>query len=641
MSLSPVHRFQRLSAEGGDDRAVDTTGAAKPASFTTPSASGCVRTSCSTASTCTNSTFDSVDSAGTSSSSEHEQTFDGDETARAGIGSRLFHDGACSLEEEDDETKTPATANLILPGRFDQKVDLIAYIGTALPAIDTGDPLIEMSIRGFEPRVYLYGGHDNSKSSIASLTSLVLQRAEEGGISNLSAKHKRVGGKYDYIFFQCGVTESCSLKFSLRYDVKRDMWYLKIGDGCPFHSSHDVQGPTKHALYQRKRRRKEKEDLQNSALEQFGLTSSDFDGDSATHEVAAAAAVAASAAPKSIDPFISSGRCYLLPPVIEYRHNDIMASCSCAAHASKHFWVGPKPDGMDEIIAKLCASCGFNDEANKCSCADVETAPSPGHAKSSNVPTEDGVNRQLKRVDKDILEKFNSDEPFYAIKISKPTKAKKAEKRHNRKYQFLSISGFPANTNPVASCSRLQISKNAELIMQNDIIEAGKELFASRWVEEAETRRKGSSSKYYTLLLHDHNAENGISQSGLSSIYFRPLENTKYWWLSYLTTREGALTERKGYGSMMMWRFINMARRAEGVEEIWLEVRPELMGARKMYAKLGFLEVDWDDLPKEIEDYVMVSPDILNPQAKVKNRVYQHRNEFKLMRLNLLVFPEL
>ena len=84
-----------------------------------------------------------------------------------------------------------------------------------------------------------------------------------------------------------------------------------------------------------------------------------------------------------------------------------------------------------------------------------------------------------------------------------------------------------------------------------------------------------------------------------------------------------------------------MARRAEGVEEIWLEVRPELMGARKMYAKLGFLEVDWDDLPKEIEDYVMVSPDILNPQAKVKNRVYQHRNEFKLMRLNLSVFPEL
>ena len=178
--------------------------------------------------------------------------------------------------------------------------------------------------------------------------------------------------------------------------------------------------------------------------------------------------------------------------------------------------------------------------------------------------------------------------------------------------------------------------------MQNDVIEAGKELFASRWVEEAETRRKGSSSKYYTLLLHDHNAESGILGSGLSSIYFRPLENTKYWWLSYLTTREGTLTERKGYGSMMMWRFINMARRAEGVEEIWLEVKPKLKGARALYEKLGFVEqVDWNDLPKEIEDYVMVSPDILNPQAKVRNRVYQHQHEYILMRLDLSMFPEL
>ena len=175
--------------------------------------------------------------------------------------------------------------------------------------------------------------------------------------------------------------------------------------------------------------------------------------------------------------------------------------------------------------------------------------------------------------------------------------------------------------------------------MQNDIIEAGKELFASRWVEDAETRRKGSSSKYYTLLLHDHNAKSGILESGLSSIYFRPMENTKYWWLSYLTTREGTLTERKGFGSMMMWRFINMARRAEGVEQIWLEVRPELKGARALYANLGFVELDWNDLPKEIEDYVMVSPDLFNPQAKAKNRVYQHPNEFVLMRLELSIFP--
>ena len=84
-----------------------------------------------------------------------------------------------------------------------------------------------------------------------------------------------------------------------------------------------------------------------------------------------------------------------------------------------------------------------------------------------------------------------------------------------------------------------------------------------------------------------------------------------------------------------------MARQAEGVKEIWLEVRPELKGARALYGKLGFEESDWNDLPKEIEDYVMVSPDILNPQAKVRNRVYQHQNEFILMRLDLSIFPEL
>ena len=440
-SMSLLQHFQELSAVRGDDHAKnDTAGATKLVSFTTPCASGGVRvrTSCSTASTCTNSTFDSADASSTGSSGDREQSFDGDENLRAGVGSRLFQDDPCSCEEEGDETKTPATVSLILPARFDQKVDLTPSIGTALPATGTGDSLIELSMRGFEPRVYLYGGHDTSKTAINSLIRLVLRSAEEGGISNLSAKHKRVGGKYVYIFFKCGLTDACSLKFSLRYDIKRGMWYIKIGDGCPFHSSHDVQLPTKHALNQRKKRRKGKEEMQNAALEQFGLTSSDFGGDSATREIAAAAAVAASAVPSSVDPFMSSGRCYLLPPVIEYRPNDIMVSCSCEAHASKHFWVGPKPDGVDELIAKLCASCGFNDEVDKCSSGDEETACSPRDTKALKVPTEHGINRQLKRVDKDISEKFNSDEPFYAIKICKPNKAKKAETtRGNRKCQFL------------------------------------------------------------------------------------------------------------------------------------------------------------------------------------------------------------
>ena len=519
------------------------------------------------------------------------------------------------------------------------------------------DPHVEIILRVLEPRLYVWSG---DVSSVGTLKSHIINSASKSGIY-LNANYRSKGMNIEF-YCRDGIDSKrgvCSLKFHIRCDNKKNEWYLKVGSGCRHHSSHrptvesspsapnQVQikddemerSNTKNAERKRKKRRKEKEDMRNTALERFGLTSSDFQGDASTHQIAAAAAVAASAAPSSDDPFLSSGQCYLIPPVIDYNPNDIMVSCSCKTHASKHFWVGPKPDGMDELIAQLCASCGFNEKIDKRSGGgdDEDTLPQVD-AKPFTTPTEVGTNGQVKRVDKDISEEFNSDKPFYAIKISKPTKAKKAETRRHRKYQFLSISGFPANTNPVASCSRLKISQNAELVLQNDIVEAGKELFASRWVEEAETRRKGSSSKYYTLLLHDHNAEGGLLKSGLSSIYFRPLENTKYWWLSYLTTREGTATERKGYGRMMMWRLINLARHAEGVEEIWLEVRPDLKGARKLYKSLGFEEVCWNDLPKEIEDYVMISPDLVNPQAKVKNRVYQHPNEFVLMRLKLSIF---
>ena len=213
-----------MSAVRGDDHADDTAGATKLVSFTTPCSSGGVRvrTSCSTASTCTISTIDGADTGSTASSGDREQSFVGDETVRTGVGSRLFQDDPCSCEEEGYETKTPATVSLILPARFDQKVDLTPYIGTALPATGTGDSLIELSMRGFEPRVYLYGGHDNSKSAINSLIRLVLRSAEEGGISNLSAKHKRVGGKYDYIFFNFVIIQfrkliKLSISFNFNY----------------------------------------------------------------------------------------------------------------------------------------------------------------------------------------------------------------------------------------------------------------------------------------------------------------------------------------------------------------------------------------------------------------------------------------
>lgn len=91
----------------------------------------------------------------------------------------------------------------------------------------------------------------------------------------------------------------------------------------------------------------------------------------------------------------------------------------------------------------------------------------------------------------------------------------------------------------------------------------------------------------------------------------------------------------------MMWRMINLARRAEDIDEIWLEVQPDLEGVQQMYQRLGFEAMEWDDLPADVANYEMEFPDVADPHKTKKERVYKHWGEFVLMRLDLSIFPPL
>ena len=94
---------------------------------------------------------------------------------------------------------------------------------------------------------------------------------------------------------------------------------------------------------------------------------------------------------------------------------------------------------------------------------------------------------------------------------------------------------------------------------------------------------------------------------------------------------------------MIMWRWINLARSAEGVEELFLEVRREWK-AVKLYKSLNFEEVDWDLLPAEIKGhFVSIPQDPKSPQSKMTvEHLYKHEGDadFMLMRLKLSVFDK-
>jgi len=91
----------------------------------------------------------------------------------------------------------------------------------------------------------------------------------------------------------------------------------------------------------------------------------------------------------------------------------------------------------------------------------------------------------------------------------------------------------------------------------------------------------------------------------------------------------------------MIWRFVNLARRTERVDEIYLEVKQE-WNAVKLYRRLQFEEVEWCVLPKEIQDFSITVPkDRTDPQSqKLQERVYKHfgDDDYILMRLELSIF---
>ena len=180
----------------------------------------------------------------------------------------------------------------------------------------------------------------------------------------------------------------------------------------------------------------------------------------------------------------------------------------------------------------------------------------------------------------------------------------------------------------------------------NRIIHVGKSIMQkqSEWnVEEAEAEVFGSSTKYHTLLLHDPTIRS-IEKAGLSIVYFKPVA-AKYFWLSFVTTTMTARRVKKedhgrGYGRMIMWRLIKLARMADGIEEIYLEVNPEWTTAVDLYQSLGFEESAWDQLPQEIETFEFEVKASDNPECKKVEHetLFKHHEEYMLMRLKLSVF---
>jgi len=496
--------------------------------------------------------------------------------------------------------------------------------------------------RGSPRRLYVSEEYTDSKGSIDLLKKVVRASAKRSNVAlnaELQSDNRHANKTYQQIYFYCPHKKNCNCKmhFTLHYDPQMSRWYLIAGSGHSEHTPHERgQPPRKDA----KRKRTQ------VALEQQGLASTDFGGDAAIKDVVAAAAVAAFK-PKTKES--GEGTCFLCRPFVMGKPNEVLVTCECDSFESSHFWLGPIPTSdvvSNESDSGVNSACtpendiddDEEEDANSSHSAKSDSGNDEDFVSAPNIkptlpPVEVGLDRRTKRIDKEVAKMFNESLSFFDKQITKPDKA--LEKEGNGANQLVSFSGYAAN-----STSGSRADPSDLVVLRESIMLAGKNVFAGRWVEDSENQYRGSSSKYFTLLIRDPNREGGVDKTGICSIYFRPLENTGCWWLSYLSTVEGSATERKGYGTKIMWRMINLARQAEGVREIWLEVDP-ISGARKLYQTLGFQEVQWKDLPSGILNYEMVYSDVGDPQKPKKERVYKHQGEFVLMRLNLSDFPPL
>ena len=257
---------------------------------------------------------------------------------------------------------------------------------------------------------------------------------------------------------------------------------------------------------------------------------------------------------------------------------------------------------------------------------------------------EKGVDAATCRADNSVAKQFNSADPKAAVfgrAITRPLGDRNLTGK-------IALSWYLPNFLPLLGDGNGSRRMRKENIAwhSNRIIHVGKSIMQkqSEWnVEEAEAKVFGSSTKYHTLLLHDPTIRS-IEKAGLPIVYFKPVA-TKYFWLSFVTTTMAARRAKKedhgrGYGRMIMWRLINLARKADGIEEIYLEVNPEWTTAIDLYQSMGFEESAWDQLPQEIETFEFeVKANDNSECKKVEHEtLFKHHDEYMLMRLKLSMF---
>ena len=275
----------------------------------------------------------------------------------------------------------------------------------------------------------------------------------------------------------------------------------------------------------------------------------------------------------------------------------------------------------------------------------VVTPPEKTAAKSSrsSVCNENGADAITRLADKIVAQQFNSADPravVFGQEVSRPLGDRKLSGK-------VALSWYPPKYLPVfGDGSGTKRMRKKDIVgPSNHIIQVGKNIMKqSEWnVNEAEANVFGSSTKYHTLLVHDPNIA-AREKSGLSIIYFMPVA-TKYFWLSFITTAMNARRDKKeergrGYGRMILWRLINLARMANGIEEIYLEVNPVWTSAFDLYQSLGFEEISWDILPEDIEAFEFKVKADDNPECKKMEYepLFKHYGEYTLMRLELSVF---
>ena len=370
------------------------------------------------------------------------------------------------------------------------------------------------------------------------------------------------------------------------------------------------------------------------------------------------------------DTKISKAGCYKYLPFFD--KDFFCGYCDCGLTASWHYRLipavsfgpmiqmltnddnsnyGKESDGDSNGESKVCIvstiSTPFKSVtgANACSCPAVITPPEKTAAKPSRSTAckEKGADAITRNADKIVAKHFNSNEPRAAVfgqEISRPLGDRKLSGK-------TAVSWYPPKYLPVFGDGGGTRRMRKEDIVghSNHIIHVGKNIMKqSEWnVDEAEANVFGSSTKYHTLLVHDPNIA-ATEKSGLSIIYFKPVA-TKYFWLSFITTARNARREKKeergrGYGRMILWRLINLARMADGIEEIYLEVNPEWTTAIDLYRSLQFEEISWNLLPKEIEAFAFKVKANEHPECKKMDyeTLFKHHGEYTLMRLKLSVF---